>query len=66
MSVNNGLNFVSPSPSELSVSGLFPIFGSLLLECGWIKVLFSLLLYSGDQIQLHLLHSNASVGVEES
>lgn len=39
MCVNNGLNFASPSPSEHSVSWLFPIFDSQLLECGLVKVL---------------------------
>lgn len=63
---NKGFNFASPSPSEQSVLWLFPIFDSQLLECCLIKVLLSLLLYSGAQIQLHLLHSNASVGVDES
>lgn len=58
--VNNGLNFASPSPSESSVLWLFPIFDSQLLECCLVKVLLS-----GDQIQLHLVHSNASVGVKE-
>lgn len=52
--VNNGLNFASPYPSELSVLWLFPIFDSQLLECCLVKILSSLLLYSGDQIQLHL------------
>lgn len=64
--VNNGLNFASPSPSEQSVSWLFPIFDSQLLECCLVKVLLSLLLYSGDQIQLHLVYSSASDGAEES
>lgn len=64
--VNNGLNFASPFPSEQSVLWLFPIFDSQLLECCLAKVLFSLLLYSGDQIQLHLIRSNASVGIEDS
>lgn len=64
--VNNGLSFASSFPSEQSVLWLFPIFDSQLLECCLVKVLFNLLLYSGDQIQLHLVHSNPGVGVEES
>lgn len=67
---NNGLNFASPFPSEQSVLWLFPIFVSQLLEllgkgC-LVKALFSLLLHSGDRIQLHLVHSSAAGGVEES